>query len=417
MPRRTMRREMLLFFILITAAALGNGLSDSIYANYFKDAYQVDAIKRGFIEFPRELPGMLCALVIASLSMLGDLKASLIAQVLACGGLTALGIFTPSFGGMLVFLFINSMGMHLFMPLQDSIGMALAEPDKVGRRMGQYASAKTAVGCLAGIIVFFGFRNGAFSFTTPVKTVFLLGSASFLIAIAASLMLVRQVGPQPVTIRRFKLLFRKKYRYYYFLTILHGVQKQIAFVFGTWVLVELLRKGADIMSLLLIASSFLGIFFMRWVGHWMDKYGIKRMMYLDALSFIFVYVLYGFVVWGIVSHVLPEGSWPVMVVYTLFVLDRLSMQIGVVKSIYLRSIAVNDEEITATLSTGISLDHIVAILAAQLSAAIWVQWGAQWVFFIAAFLSLGNLFVAWRLPSDRKASVVAAEPDTEAVEA
>jgi MFS family permease len=156
---------------------------------------------------------------------------------------------------------------------------------------------------------------------------------------------------------------------------------------------------------------------MRWVGHWMDKYGIKRMMYLDALSFIFVYVLYGLVVWGIVSHVLPENSWPVMVVYALFVLDRLSMQIGVVKSLYLRSIAVNDEEITATLSTGISLDHIVAILAAQLSAAIWVQWGAQWVFFIAAFLSLGNLFVAWRLPPDRKAAALADESAGDAAEA
>jgi len=403
MQKQAMRRDMVLFFILITVVALGNGLSDSIYANYFNDVYHVTTAQRGFIEFPRELPGMLCALVIASMSAWGDLKACLVAQVLACAGLTALGIFTPSFGVMLVFLFFNSMGMHLFMPLQDSVGMALAEPGQVGRRMGQYASAKTAAGCVAGIIVFFGFRSGVFSFSTPVKSVFLLGSGAFLLAIAASLLLIRQVGPQPRTVRRFKLLFRKQYRFYYFLTILHGVQKQIAFVYGTWVLVRLLSKGADIMSLLLIASSFLGIFFMRWVGHWMDRFGIKRMMYLDALSFIVVYVLYGFVVWGITSRVLPGESWPVMVVYGLFVLDRLSMQIGIVKSIYLRSIAVNDEEITATLSTGISLDHIVAIIAAQLSATVWDQWGPQWVFFFAAFLSLGNLFVAWRLPSDKKA--------------
>ena len=417
MQRRTLRRDMVLFFILITAAALGNGLSDAIYSNYFKEVYQVTTTQRGFIEFPRELPGMLCALVIASLSSWGDLKASLVAQILACLGLTALGIFTPSFGVMLLFLFINSMGMHLFMPLQDSIGMALAEPNQVGRRMGQYASAKTAVGFAAGLIVFFGFRSGAFTFSTPVKAVFLLGSVSFLVAIVASVLLVRRVGPQPASVRRFKLLFRKQYRYFYLLTILHGVQKQIAFVFGSWVVVELLRKGADIMSLLLIASSFLGIFFMRWVGHWMDKFGIKRMMYVDALSFIIIYVLYGFVVWGITSRLLPEGSWPVMVVYGLFVLDRLSMQIGIVKSIYLRSIAVSDEEITATLSTGISLDHIVAILAAQLSAAIWVNWGPQWVFFIAAFLSLGNLFVAFRIPSAKKEATLAADPVSDAAQA
>lgn len=417
MQSQGMRREMLLFFILISAAALGNGLSDSIYANYFKDAYQVTTTQRGFIEFPRELPGMLCALVIASLSAWGDLKASLVAQVLACAGLTALGLFSPSFGVMLIFLFINSMGMHLFMPLQDSIGMALAEPDQVGRRMGQYASVKTTVGFLAGLIVFFGFRSGAFSFTTPIKTVFLLGAASFLVAIITSLVLVRTAAPQQRSFGRFRLLLRKEYKLYYFLTVLHGVQKQIAYVYGTWVVVRLLSKGADIISLLLIASSFLGIFFMRYVGRWMDKFGIKRMMYTEALSFICVYTLYGFVVWGITQSVLPEAGWPVMMVYGLFVLDRLSMQLGIVKSLYLRSIALNEEEITATLSTGISLDHVVAIIAAQLSAIVWDQWGPQWVFFIAAFLSLGNLFVAWRLPSGKKAANPMEEPAPGAAEA
>jgi MFS family permease len=323
-----------------------------------------------------------------------------------------LGFFTPSFGVMLVFLFINSMGMHLFMPLQDSIGMALAEPGQVGRRMGQYASIKTAMGFVAGIIVFFGFRYGLFSFHAPIKYVFLLGSCAFLIAMAASLLLSRHVNPMPTGRKRIKLVFRKEYRYYYFLTVLNGVQKQIAFVFGTWVLVDLLRKGADTMSLLMICASFLGTFFMRFVGRWMDRYGIKRMMYADALSFIGVYVVYGFVVWGISSGAFPKAGWPVALIFGLFVSDRLSMQLGVVKAIYLRSIAVNKEEVTATLSTGISLDHTVAILAAQLSGAVWTFWGPQWVFFIAAFLSLGNLFVAWKLPTEKNgvaAEAVAAE--------
>ena len=73
-------------------------------------------------------------------------------------GLLALALLTPSFGVMLIFLFINSMGMHLFMPLGDSIGMSIAEPDQVGHRIGQYASVKTAMGFAAGLLVFFGFR-------------------------------------------------------------------------------------------------------------------------------------------------------------------------------------------------------------------------------------------------------------------
>ncbi len=396
MSKRLLRKDLLLFFIMISAAALGDGLSNSVYSNYFKEAFNVSATQRAFIEFPRELPGLLCALVIASLSMLGDAKISLIAQLCASIGLMAMGVFSPSFGVMLIFLFINSMGMHLFMPLSDSMGMALAEPGQVGRRMGQYASMKMLFGFIAGITVFLGFRFGAFSFDKPVNLLFIIGAVCFLVAAVAAALLIKQHVPVLGARKRATLVFRKRYRYYYLLTMLNGVQKQIAYVFGSWVIVDLLLKKADTMSLLLITASFISIFFMRVIGRWIDRFGIKRMMYVDALTFIFVYIIYGFVVWGVYSQTLPGIGWPVLLIYILFIMDRLSMQIGVVKSVYLKSISVTKEEITATLSTGTSLDHVVSILAAQLSGLIWTIWGPQWVFFMAATFSLGNLFVAWR---------------------
>ena len=47
-----MRPELFLFFVLLSAVALGNGLSDAVYSNYFKEVYQVTAFQRGLIEFP-----------------------------------------------------------------------------------------------------------------------------------------------------------------------------------------------------------------------------------------------------------------------------------------------------------------------------------------------------------------------------
>ncbi len=399
---------MFLFFVMIAAAAMGNGLSDSVYSNYFKEVYQVTATQRALIEIPRELPGLLCALVIASLSLLGDIKISLVAQVLACLGLTALGLLTPSFGVMLIFLFINSLGMHTFMPLQDSIGMSLAEPEQLGKRVGQYASVKVACGFAAGLIVFFGFRLGWFSFHTPVNLLFLLGAGAFLVAIIAAALLVRREAAQRQARQRVKLVFRRQYRWYYLLAMLHGVQKQIAYVFGAWVLVDLLLKGADVMSLLMISASFISIFFMRAIGRWIDRLGIARMLKLNAWSFVLIYAAYGFVVWGITSRLLPQAGWSVMVVYVLFVLDRLNMQMHVLKAVYLRQIAVSHGEITNVLSTGISLDHVVSILAAQLSGLVWTLMGPQWVFFLAAFFSLGNLYAARQADKGLKAGAEAA---------
>ena len=400
--RKLPRRELTLFFIMVAAAALGAGLSDSVYGNYFKDAFNVTTTQRAFIEIPREMPGLLCALVIAWLSAWGDARSSLVAQMCSFIGLIALALLAPTYGVMLIFLFINSMGNHLSMPLNDSVGMNLAEPDKVGRRVGQYASVKTMMGFIAGIIVFFGFRFHWFSFTAPINILFLLGAGAYLVAIFASAFLVKAKVPAlsvPHQKRR-KFVFRKEYRYYYLLTMLSGVQKQIALVFGSWVIIDLLGKKADTMSLLMITVSFVSIFFLNVLGRWIDRFGIKKMMYLDALTFIFIYTIYGFVVWGITGNFV-SGTWPVLAIYTLFVMDRLSFNMAMVKSVYLRSIALNKEEITSTLSTGTSIDHVVAILAAQLSGLVWTVWGPQWVFFIAAFFSLGNLFVAWRIPKDR----------------
>ncbi len=402
MKRKFPRRELLLFFIMVGAAGFGAGLSDSVYANYFKEAFQVTTTQRAFIEIPREMPGLLCALVIAGLSGWGDARSSLVAQICSFVGLMGLAILAPSYGIMLLFLFINSMGMHLSMPLNDSIGMNIAEPDKVGRRVGQYASVKTMMGFAAGILVFLGFRLNWFSFKTPINVLFLIGSGAYLFAIIASAFLVKANVPALSTPhkKRRKFVFRKEYKYYYLLTMISGVQKQIALVFGSWVIIELLGKKADTMSLLMITISFISIFFMNLLGRWIDRFGVKKMMYLDALTFIGIYVVYGFVVWGITGNVI-SGTWPVLAIYALFVMDRLSFNMTMVKSVYLRSIAVHKEEITSTLSAGTSLDHIVAILAAQLSGVVWVAWGPQWVFFIAAIFSLGNLFVAWKIPNDR----------------
>ena len=398
------RIELILFFILISIVALGNGLSDSIYSNYFKEVYGVTAFQRGLIEFPRELPGILCTVVIGVLGFMGDIRVAFIAQVLSLIGVTMLGLVTPSFGIMLVFLFINSMGMHLFMPLQDAIGMSLAEQDRIGRRMGQYSSVRAAFSLVAALMVFFGFRTGFFTFQEPVKIVFLISGALFTAAAVITAIMSRRVNIEIKTRKRRKLVFRKQYKYFYFLTVLKGVQKQIAYVYGTWIIVDLLMKRADTIALLTIAFTFVSIFFLNKLGHWMDRYGIKSMMYFDALTFIIVYLVYGGMVWGIESGTLQNQGWAVWTIYLLYIADRLSMQIGMVNSIYLRSIAVDKEEITSTLSMGVSLDHIISIIAAMIGGFIWTKWGSHWVFFLAALFSVGNLYIAAKVQPEEEAA-------------
>ncbi|MCK5130013.1 MAG: hypothetical protein KAQ68_09180 [Clostridiales bacterium] len=199
---------------------------------------------------------------------------------------------------------------------------------------------------------------------------------------------------KPIEKKSFKITIKKEYTLYYILATMHGAQKQIMIVFGPWVLIEILGRGAETMGLLAIIGSFLSIFFLRWVGKWIDHYGVKKLLVADALSFIGVYILYGILSAGFHSGSLAITGLPFILACALLILDRMSMQMSMIRVVYLKKIAKTSSDIMPTLSAGISMDHIVSMVFAYLGGLMWMTWGPQYVFFIAAALSLVNLVVA-----------------------
>ena len=172
------KRAVRLFTLVIALTALANGLGSSIFSNYFNEVYHIDSIQRGFIEIPRESPGVLCMALVAALGSLGSLWMSVVAQLRLLTGLVVMGLFSPSYGVMLVFLFIHSLGMHLFMPLNDAISMDLAEKGKVGTAFGKFKGVNTFFSMAAALMVFLGFRFGVFHFGEGFILPFAIGAAA-----------------------------------------------------------------------------------------------------------------------------------------------------------------------------------------------------------------------------------------------
>lgn len=71
MTKDKARRLFLTAIILLTVA---QGLSSSVFSNYFKEVYQINSVQRGFLEIPREMPGVLCVVVISLLRSLGNVS-------------------------------------------------------------------------------------------------------------------------------------------------------------------------------------------------------------------------------------------------------------------------------------------------------------------------------------------------------
>lgn len=395
-------KELKIFFAIVAIYGFAMGMTDSVISNFFMDAYNVTAVQRGFLEFPRELPGLLCFLIIALTSALGDVRLAIISQLLFAFGALVLGLFTPTFAIMALFVFINSLGMHVFFPLQDSIGMSIIGKNGLGKRMGQYNGIRTAFLMLAGIVVFIGFRTGFFSFKTQIKMPFILGAAASIAVAALFFLLYKKYKVYgEVRKKQFRIIIKKEYKIYYVLAILVGVHRQIMFVFGPWVLIEILRRQADTLAFLGIISSFLGIFMLPAVGRLIDRFGTKRLLLAEGFVFIFVYIIYGILTRGFASGTLAHAGLPLIIIFGFFILDRLAMQLGLVRVAYLRSIAVDPADITPTLSTGLSMDHVVSIICAYLGGLVWFQFGAQYVFYAAAVLSIGNVVAALMIKQKR----------------
>jgi len=400
MTEKQKQTRFTIYFIIVAISAIGLGLSNNVMSNFFKDAYGVTAYQRGLIEFPRELPGLIAVLIIGSLSFLSDIRISILAQMCGIFGIAVLGLTTPTFSVMLIFIFIHSIGMHVFMPMKDAIGVSLAEPGMIGKRMGQYKGIDTGFRMLAGLIVFFGFRYGGFSFETNIKWPFIIAAVMFTGVIILLLVLQKEMesdGPHP---KKARFIFNKAYKYYYTLVILFGVQKQIMMVYGPWVLIDLLGKKADTIAVLTIIGSGIGIFFIPALGRWLDKFGIKKLMYVDAISFIIVYTLYGFLTATFVSGTLKSLTLAVFFAYAIFIIDKMSTQMSLIRTVYLKSILIQPQDLTPTLSLGMSMDHFVSIICAYIGGMVWMRFGPQYLFFFVAFLSLGNLYVAIKLKED-----------------
>lgn len=304
-----------------------------------------------------------------------------------------MGWLSPDYGTMLVFLFIHSLGMHFFMPLNDAISMDLADKDKVGATLGRFKGVNTLFAMIAAVIVFLGFRTRLFSFEKNTILPFVL--AAELTAGAVFLLIcMAQLMPQSGAVKNHRLLFRKRYMPYYMVTLAYGCQKRIKIVFAPWVIINLLGRGADTVALLTIAVHLAGTWLAPVIGKMLDRLGVKKMLWVEA-----VYIAVSFSVMGLLAGMLAGGSFGLRdpltwLVFGAYVLCVLFEQFNMVHSYMMRAIAVSPSEVTRTLSVGLSVDHVMAIVASPIMGLIWNAWGVQYVFWLAALSALFQVAAA-----------------------
>lgn len=376
-------RDFSLFIMAGFLSGVAGGINTSSFNNFLNDMYHLTATQRGFVEVPRELPGLLTMIVLASLAFLGDKKIAIIGMVCAALGMIGLGLFSPTFPIMVVFMMILSLGMHIYMPIAPSIGMGLSKREEYGARLGRY-NAYCLIATIFGFgIVWFGFKAFHFSYTTAFVI-----AAFFYLCAGIVLFQMKKSVPHHT---RFKIIFRKKYTLYYILCIVNGARKQIFLTFAPWVLIQVFHLDAPVFAVLGVIIALVSIFTRTVIGKAIDSKGERFILSVEAAVLFFLCIGYAYA-----ADLFP-ASVALVIIVVCYILDNSMSTVEMARSTYLQKIAVIPSDVTHTLATGTSLDHIVSMSIPVFGGMLWVAFGYKYVFIVAAAVALINLVLSLRI--------------------
>ena len=370
------------FLFAVFALGVSNGVFQTTYNNYLNDVFEISATQRGALEFPREFPGFLVALLAGALFFLVENRVAAIAALFTGLGMIGLGLVTESWAALLIFTVIWSIGQHVEMPMRSAMAMSLGNQRQHGRRLGQTSAARIGANIIAAVFVWLVIDYVGHNYLIT----FFFGGA---VAILGGVLYFRLRSEERYK-RREGIVVRREYTLYYILCTLFGARKQIFITFAPWVLVTIYGEPASTFAKLWIASSVIGVFFQQGLGELIDTWGERKVLLADGVVVLLLCLGYAFA--GRLG--LPPG-WPVRVLYVCYVIDQLLLAVENARCAYLAKIARRPEDISASLSMGITLNHAVAMLVPFIGGKyVWDRYGWQWVFIGAAGISVLTIIAA-----------------------
>jgi len=387
-------RRMLLASVAFGATA---GIFNATLGNYLHDVHAFDASARGWLEFPRELPGFLVLITAGLLAAhLRESRAMALAMLVTAAGAVGLALLAPATALVVLWIFVWSAGDHMNFALEGPLGLKLARQGGEGRRLGQFGGAKNLGGLLGAGAVFLIARAAGDHY----DAFYLLAAV---LALVAGWNFFRiEVGRQDRPPRRF--VWRRQYGVFYAISALFGIRKQIFYVFGTWVLVDIHQVAVSTIATLMFLGAGLGVVLRPLLGDVIDWLGERTVLAADEVLLIAICLVYAFA-----DAIFPTGA-VVWALYVAYVLDHTLFALRVARTTYLKKIAVDPGDITPTMSLGVTIDHAVAMSLPVFSGWLWEHVGFQWVFVMAAGIALAGFFVCLRIRTPRPAGAAGAPP-------
>jgi MFS family permease len=376
-------RDFTLFLIVGMFSGIASGINSTVFNNFLNDVYHLSAEARGIVELPREMPGVFIMVVLGLLAFLGEIKIARIGLFAASLGVLGIGIFSPTFGSMLIWMMLFSLGTHMVMPITPVIGMDLSKKENFGARLGRYSAYNLFATIFGYAIVWLGFKYLGLTY----QVAFIIAAVFFVFA-ALTMGFMKINKPE---YKKVKFIFRKKYTLYYTLCIVNGARKQIFLTFAPWVLIQIFHVGPPVFAVLGVVISGVSIMTRKIVGNAIDIKGERFILTLEAVLLFVICLGYAF------AADLFTAGIAVVIIAGCYIIDNSMSAVEMARSTYVRKIAVDPADVMPTLSAGTSIDHVVSMSIPFLGGLLWAAFGYQYVFAAAAGIAVLNLILSRKL--------------------
>ena len=382
-----------LFCLTLLVTGLSYGIFKGMIDNYLSEVVSMGEFDRGLAEFFRELPGLFLVFILAAFYWFSAEKMYKVGAVITLIGMGLLSVVSPTKLLVTLAIFIHSLGEHIQLGMKNTLTLNYAKPGKGGVALG-YQNAVHQIGTLAGYVVIIG----VFAVFARFKPYRLFFAISALILVLSTVITMRITGSSETDDTKRRFYFRKKFTKYYMLEVFYGARKQVFFTFGPYVLIRLYGASAMVISILFAVSAISTYIFSPLIGRIIDRLGYKIVMISDTLILVIVCFFYGF------SHHMFPMHIAFLICGANYILDSIISLASMASNVYVQDISDDADEMRATISTGVSVNHLITVFIALFGGWIWQTVGVETLFMLSAVLGLCNSAYAATIKTGKQAA-------------
>ncbi len=367
-----------LLILMVAANAIAFSTWSALLNNFAIEGAAFTGKEIGILQSIREIPGFLAFTAVFMYFVWREQTFAVLSLAL-CGLGTAITGFFPTALGFYITTFIMSVGFHYFETVQQSLSLQWLPKKEAPRQLGRIIAAGSFATIAAYALIFLTWKLLHLDF----GSVYLAGGgATVLLALVAwfGFPKFREAVPQ-----RKHLFMRKRYWLYYALTFMSGARRQIFIVFAGFMMVEKFGFSVAAITGLFLANAVFNMWIAPKIGNLIIKLGERRILVLEYIGLIGVFLAYAFV----------ENPW---IAAGLYLVDHAFFAMAIAQKTYFQKIA-DPADMAPTAGVAFTINHIAAVVIPVLFGLIWLT-HPSWVFIIGAGMAGVSLALSLLIPRD-----------------